>query len=149
CYEGANDTAPSFYILEAGTAAGQPKVLFYGERLGQWIKNQHVGYDPTPFSSPKNYYNGILRMREDDPNEPHTLTVEGRTSIDADWYIQVNVTYHQLTAPPAYKPLSLILEAAARVGCVAKALGVDTDASIDIATTVLGGSLEWITKPGE
>ena len=40
-------------------------------------------------------------------------------------------------------------EAAARVGCVGKALGVDMDASINVASTVLGGSLEWIAKPGD
>jgi len=149
CYTNATDRAPSFYLLEAGTATGQPKVLFYGEAIGTWIKHQHTAYQPTPFSSPNNYYNGVLRMREDDPNEPHTLVVEGRTGRDAEWYIQVSVTYHGSSTASAYKPLSLILEAAARVGVVGKALGVKTDASIDIATAFFGGSLEWIIKPGE
>jgi hypothetical protein len=148
CYERVDDKAPSFYILEGGTATGQPKVLFYGEALGAWIKNQHTAYQPTPFSGPSNYYNGVLRMRDDDPNEPATLTVEGRTSIDAEWYIQVSVTYHGSARPAAYNPLSLILEAAARVGVVGKALRVETDASIDVATMFLGRSLDWIVKPG-
>jgi hypothetical protein len=75
--------------------------------------------------------------------------VQGHTKIDEGPYIQVTVQYSSSDQPSRYKPLDLIFEAAARVGTVGEVLGASLDASITLATSLRGESLEWIAKPGE
>ncbi|HEX3139939.1 MAG TPA: hypothetical protein VHQ87_07785, partial [Rhizobacter sp.] len=48
-YKKKNDPLPSCYILEAGTATGQPKVLYLGKTIGATI-NAYSGYQPSPFA---------------------------------------------------------------------------------------------------
>ena len=66
----AGSTSPSAYILEAGTANGQPKVVFLGKTMDTKI-NQYSGYQPTPFACSTDAYTGTLSMNGDSPDELH------------------------------------------------------------------------------
>jgi hypothetical protein len=146
-YDTEDAPGPSFYILEAGTATGQPKVLFYGEKVNEWIINKQTSYQPTPFCSPANFYSGILKMSPTDPDEISSLTIQSRTAVDSNPYIQIDVTYKPQRVPPMYKPLDLILEAAARVGIIGDAIGIDPGTETKIAAALFGGKLDWIQDP--
>lgn len=82
--------APSCYILEAGTATGQPKVLFLGKTIDTTI-NQYSSYKPTPFSCPDNAYTGSLALEGDSPSQ---LIIKARKIIDN----QSQPHYMELTA---------------------------------------------------
>ncbi len=153
CYAEANDDVPSFYILEAGTATGEARVLFIAEGMGA-IVNKQTSYQPTSFSKPTNYYNGKLTMHADPPGEPDVLVV---TSTDTSGqgpdagetpYIQITLTYQKLPGPQGYDPVGIILQAAARVGLIGKALGIDPGVPEDVAAVLFGWSLAWISPPG-
>ena len=50
-YRKKTDAAPSCYILEAGTATGQPKVVYLGKKIGSPI-NAYAGYRRRPSPAP-------------------------------------------------------------------------------------------------
>ena len=88
---------PSCYILEAGTATGQAKVLFLGKQPDAVI-DQYSGYKPTPFSCPDNAYHGSLTLENDNPrqlhiqarkiiagaSQPHYMDVSARFTEESD-----------------------------------------------------------------
>jgi len=74
-YASPTAAAPFCYILEAGTATGQPKVLYLGKTIDSTI-NAYSGYQPTPFACPSHAYTGQLTLSGDDPA---TLRVTSRT----------------------------------------------------------------------
>lgn len=55
-YRAGRGDLPSFYVLEAGMATGEPKVLFFAPELDHRIVSQS-GYRPTPFSDANHVYN--------------------------------------------------------------------------------------------
>lgn len=73
-YAAPTDAVPFCYILEAGTATGQPKVLYLGKTIASTI-NSYSGYQPTPFACPSHAYTGNLTLNGDDPA---TLRVTSR-----------------------------------------------------------------------
>jgi hypothetical protein len=155
CYANATDTQPSFFIIEAGTATGVPMVTFLSPDMSPII-NKNTQYKPTPFSRTDNYYSAWLEMNPAQPDEPQQMIVTttdtsgGPTDPDVGDtpYVQVRITYEKQTAPPAYSPLGLILEAAARVGVIGSAIGVDPGVTEDIAKLLLSWTLSWEEKPG-
>jgi hypothetical protein len=83
---------PTCYILEAGTATGQPKVLYLGKAIGTTI-NAWSGYQPTPFACPTHAYTGQLTLTGDDPKLLHitSRTVNGGTSQAP--YIDISIEF--------------------------------------------------------
>jgi hypothetical protein len=89
----ASDRSPSCYILEAGTATGQPKVLYLGKEVGRPI-NAYSGYSPTPFACPSHAYLGTLTVKESD--EPDQLKISSRVikdGISQQPYIDITITW--------------------------------------------------------
>jgi len=91
-YAQPGDTIPFCYILEAGTATGQPKVLYLGKTIDAKI-NAYSGYQPTPFACPSHAYTGQLTLEGDDPRTLRVTSreVEGGTSKPP--YIDVQVEF--------------------------------------------------------
>jgi hypothetical protein len=149
CYDTPGAAAPTSYILEAGTATGQPQVLFPSQGMNP-ILNRQTSYEPTPFSKSTNFYSGKLTMNG---NEPQSLVV---SSTDTSGqgpgagptpYITVTIQYTKLAAPPSYDPLALLVEAAARVGIIGNAIGVNPGIAPEIAAALAGWALSWVNKP--
>lgn len=92
-YKNKSDRRPSCYILEAGTATGQPKVLYLGKEIGQPI-NAYSGYSPTPFACPNHAYLGTLTVKNDD--DPDQLRISSRVIKDGTSqqpYIDVTIQW--------------------------------------------------------
>jgi len=92
-FKKATDKSPSCYILEAGTATGQPKVLYLGKEIGQAI-NAYSGYSPTPFACPSHAYLGTLTVK--DVDEPDQLKISSRVvqdGVSQQPYIDITITW--------------------------------------------------------
>lgn len=92
-YKNKTDRVPSCYILEAGTATGQPKVLYLGKAPGATI-NTYSGYRPTPFACPTHAYLGTLTLKNDD--DPDRLQISSREitgGVSKQPYIDVDIRF--------------------------------------------------------
>jgi hypothetical protein len=124
CHANEADTAPSFFVLEAGVATGQARIPFLGRTMASVI-NAQTQYSPTSFSQPWHYYRGTLAMKADAPDEPSTLIIEVFTDPPPDGkYLEVIVQYESRADPVMTNPFQLTVEAGARVQAIADALGV-------------------------
>lgn len=123
-YEKQHSTKPSFFILEAGLATGEPMVLYFAPTMDHVIQ-QHTGYVPTPFTKASNWYVSTLSMTG---NEPNLLAIEGTESLDERPYITITCQYAVLS--DAGKPIfpgSQTMEAGVRLATIATALGCTLD----------------------
>jgi hypothetical protein len=90
-YKKASDPAPSCYILEAGTATGQPKVVYLGKKIGEPI-NAFSGYKPTPFACPDHAYHGTLTVKNtDDPDRLHITSRKITEGVSSQPYMDVDI----------------------------------------------------------
>ena len=85
---------PTCFILEAGTALGQPKVLYLGKTIQTRI-NRVSGYKPTAFSCADNAYTGEIQLSG---HEPVKLRITARDIMDrgtksAAPYMDLNVKF--------------------------------------------------------
>jgi hypothetical protein len=94
-YEDASQ-GPSCYILEAGTATGQPKVLFLGATLESSI-NRFSGYKPTPFSCPDNAYLGRMHFDGDSPKQLHIKARKIVNNVSQPHYMELMISFSEQT----------------------------------------------------
>ena len=86
------ELAPSCYILEAGTATGQPKVLFLGQNM-QSVIDAPSGYKPTPFACADHVYTGRLSVQNDSPKLLEIKARKLESGTSQPHYIEVNVRF--------------------------------------------------------
>lgn len=135
-YRSPSDRVPTHYVLEAGTATGQPAVT-YDARVGRDTGIRRAGYSPTPFSKVSDYYLGRLEMAGD---EIVSLSVDALKSRSAAPYLQVRVDYERVDAIDPIWPGWLIAQAAARVGAIGLARG---EPGLELLFAVAAPFLEW------
>jgi hypothetical protein len=130
CFKRKTDTAPAFYILEAGLATGQARMPFLGRTMESEIVAQ-TQYKPTSFSEPYHFYRGKLTMYAAAPSEPHSLSVKVYQRPPAAFgqppsgeYIDVTVVYEKRPNPKLTNPFHLTIAAGARVQAIADVLGI-------------------------
>lgn len=144
-YRYKNDSVPSFYILEAGTAQGEAKSLFFSNKMEQIIAGP-ARYKATPFSSKKNRYRGQLRMKE---NEPSLLFIWSHAPRTGKLpYIRVRAKFKEISAKEA-KPqyaLSLLFKAQRRIALLAKLMRVKKQ-DIGNFFKKKAEKLDWVIKP--
>lgn len=97
---------PSFYVLEAGTATGDPKVPFACPTLDGTIV-AYSNYHPTPFSRKDHVYRGSLRVVGDNP-VLLSMTSEATPHTP---YISLSATFTETTTPRNIWPGFLIVRA--------------------------------------
>src|SRR4029077_8046228 len=61
-YRNKADRGPSFYLLEAGTATGDAKMIYFSPSMKP-ITSVTSYYLPTPFVTMRNTYSGGLTMK--------------------------------------------------------------------------------------
>ena len=101
---------PSFYVLEAGTATGDPKVPYACPTIDGGVV-AYSDYKPTPFASKSHVYRGSLRVVGDSPDllsvwaeaKPHTP------------YLKLEAQFTETTTPQNIWPGFLIVRAIAIV----------------------------------
>jgi hypothetical protein len=141
---------PSFYLLEAGMATGEPKVLFFAKTMDTTIVDW-TNYTPTPFSAPDHRYEGKLVVTPQ--GEPVSLCVKAfrkpknGNAFERDPYVQVDVSYVKQTGPSELVPAAITAAAALRVAAIADAIGMDPFDPFTGLMADLGLALPWIQKP--
>ncbi|MET0386321.1 MAG: hypothetical protein ABW321_10205 [Polyangiales bacterium] len=118
---------PSCYILEAGTATGQAKVLYLGKTLDVTI-NQYTGYKPSPFASPSHAYTGKLTLDHDNPK---LLSVTARAIVDGRSqtpYMRLDARFSEQTGTIRNIWSGLLIARAAAIVAIRQARGLDDGA---------------------
>lgn len=144
-YRHANDPEPSFFILEAGTATGQAKQLYFAPTLDTTIV-QRSGYEPTPFSKAEDFYRGQLIM---DGNDPATLTIASSRERTSDPYITIEAEFTREVPSEVTFPGVETAVAALRVETIARGMQWDLNLFEELMAEVGERLLEWDQKPPE
>lgn len=142
-YRSLSDARPSFYLLEAGTATGEAKVLYFGKTIDTVIK-QTSWYLPTPYASPENTYHGQIEV---DGGDPVHLSVKSFEPRHENPYVQVSVRYERVTSLSPPWPGDLTLEAAKRVCLIGRTMGLPSNVPLEGVMALLGEGLDWGHKP--
>jgi hypothetical protein len=103
-------TLPSFYVLEAGTVTGEPKVPFACATIDGNIV-AYTDYQPTPFAKKSHVYRGSLQVVGDNPD---VLTITSEATAHSP-YIRITAKFTETTTPKNIWPGFLIVRAAAIV----------------------------------
>lgn len=133
------------WILEAGMATGEAMVL-YASPHGQPIERVSW-YQPTPFSSPNNWYRGAATFDDHGPATLHVQVSTPEERAQKQVHTEVAVIYERLSLPVASPtfPAKLTAEAAMRVAAIAVARGDKNP--LFLALAPFGHALEWSKRP--
>lgn len=116
---------PCFYILEGGSASGQPKALYVGKDMTTVI-HQKSGFSFTPLACADNWYRGGLEMNSamDHPQRVYLTSSQERDgSFD---YLDLSVRYFiSKGTKRVIAPFELQVEAAMRVLAITEQIGCD------------------------
>lgn len=116
---------PCFYILEGGSATGQPKALYPAKDMTTLI-HQQSGFSFTPLACSKNWYKGGLEMKTDlrHPKRVYLTSAQERDgSFD---YLDLSVRYFvSKDTQRVIAPFELQVEAAMRVLAISKQMGCE------------------------
>jgi len=103
-------TTPSFYVLEAGTATGDPKVPYACPTIDGGVV-AYTDYKPTPFAAKGHVYRGSLRVVGDAP-DLLSVWVEAKPHTP---YLKLEAQFTETTTPQNIWPGFLIVRAIAIV----------------------------------
>jgi len=146
-YRNKADRGPSFYMLEAGTATGDARMIYFSPDMKP-ITSVTSYYLPTPFVSMRNTYSGGLTMAaaplEDEPDQ---LVVDSHAVGDKDAYIRVTVKYKRAPEMDLPLPSELTADAGARVALIAKTMGVTSAVELQDLLAHIGKNLFWQEVP--
>jgi hypothetical protein len=146
-YRKKTDRGPSFYLLEAGTATGAAKMIYFSPDMKP-IQSVTSYYLPTPFVSMRNTYSGGVTMKPaPEEDEPEQLVVESRAPGEKDPYITVTVRYQRAPTFSLPLPIELTADAGARVSLIAEAMGLRNAEELEPVLAGLAVTLHWIEFP--
>lgn len=141
------DRGPSFYLLEAGTANGEAKMIYFSPSLRP-IERTASYYLPTPFVSMRNTYSGELAMHAaPHEDEPRRLIVRSYAEGAAEPYHQVTVQYRRASWLDRPETLQLIIAAGARVGLIGHLMGLANIVDLEPFLVNLARNLHWREYP--
>jgi hypothetical protein len=143
-YEHADDETPSFFIVEAGTADGQPKVLYLARHMDEALL-YFTGYHPSPLTMGNQIYHSRLTM---DGDEPVELVVEASADPDTRPHLRILARFEREALEELPTPYASTAEAAVRVMTIGRAIGVDVAGAPGRFLGALGASrLAWNDEP--
>jgi hypothetical protein len=146
-YRAKADRGPSFYLLEAGTATGDAKMIYFSPDMKP-IERVTSYYLPTPFVTMSNTYSGGITMRPaPDEDEPDQLVIHSRVPGDRDPYITVTLHYRRAPTMDLPLPIEITADAGARVALIAKAMGIASAVELQPVLAELGKTLRWQEVP--
>jgi len=146
-YRNASDRGPSFYILEAGTATGDAKMVYFSPNMNP-IDSATSYYLPTPFVSMRNTYSGGITMQPaPQEDEPQRLVVRSYTEGSKDPYITVSVKYRRVSSLDLPAPVEITADAGARVALIAKTMGLTSAVALQEFLSNIGRNLSWREYP--
>lgn len=146
-YRAATDRTPSFYLLEAGTATGEAKMIYFSPDMRP-IPRVTSYYLPTPFVSLRNTYSGVMTMRAaPEEDEPDRLIVRSYAVGQKEPYITVSVKYQRAPVLDLPAPIEITADAGARVALIAKTMGLSSAVELQTFLSNLGRNLSWREVP--
>lgn len=111
-------------VVEAGMATGQPRVLYWLPKMGEWV-TRRSWYEPTPDSSPKHFYRA--RLSVDEARRPSRLEIHRFNSdpelVSVEPVMAIDVRFERHVQPLLEYPGELLFQAACRVAAVQHAMG--------------------------
>ncbi len=146
-YEHEGDPRPIFYVFEAGTATGQPKVLYLGATLDA-IVEERSGYEPTPLSSADNWYSGGLRFAANG-NDPEVLFMRASREREGEPHLRLHVEYSILAGEAKPVPAEGIVEAAMRMLAVQRGMKLDQNLVERLVGEAGLSLLDWVDRPDQ
>lgn len=150
-YENANDTRPSFYFLEAGSAQGNPEALYTTEHMEAQI-HTYAGFAFTPFACDKNWYTGGLRMDQQGIEPAVVFNSVAQLRDGQRHYLELTAEYSVLPAESLTVkwPILAQIEASLRVFALAQGMDVTLFQPVELQN-LLGDCArriyQWITLP--
>lgn len=145
-FTNATDTLPSFYVLESGSAQGNPEVLYFAPSMGVPI-HQEAGFSFTPFACKSNWYTGTLTM-DSSGTEPANITISIAQEKDGTrHYMTLSVDYAVSEPAEVILPVALQAEAAMRVFAIAQGMGCELEWWEEALGDCARLSFDWTTKP--
>lgn len=121
----ADDALPCFYILEGGSASGQPKALYVAKDMDTRILQQ-AGFSFTPLTCKQNWYKGGVEMKTDMRHPARVFLTSSQERDGKFDYIDLSVTYTVVKDPRrVIAPFELQVEAAMRVLAIAEQMGCE------------------------
>jgi hypothetical protein len=146
-YRAATDRTPSFYLLEAGTATGEAKMIYFSPNMKP-IPSVTSYYLPTPFVSLRNTYSGVMTMRAaPQEDEPDRLVVRSYAVGQKEPYITVSVKYQRAPVLDLPAPIEITADAGARVALIARTMGLSSAVELQTFLSNLGRNLSWREVP--
>ena len=145
-YAKADDDKPIFYVLESGSAQGNPEVLYFAADMSATILAE-AGFQFTPFACKANWYTGKLIMDRAGV-EPSMVTISIAQERDGQrHYLDLTASYAVSEPGKGVWPVTLQIEAAMRVFALAQGMGC----SLALWERALGelarAHFDWITAP--
>ncbi|MEP7121018.1 MAG: hypothetical protein ABJE95_08920 [Byssovorax sp.] len=141
------DRAPSFYLLEAGTATGDAKMIYFSPDMKP-IDSVTSYYLPTPFVTMANTYSGgITMLPAPSEDEPDQLVIQSRSPGEKDPYITVTLKYRRALTLDLPLPIEITVDAGARVALIAKAMGIASAVELQPVLADLARTLHWQEVP--
>jgi hypothetical protein len=125
-YSRADQTElPCFYILEGGSASGQPKVLYLAKDMNALI-HQRSGFSFTPLACANNWYKGGLEMKTDMRHPARVYLTSAQERDGRFDYLDLSVRYTVVKdVRRVVAPFELQVEAAMRVLAIAEQIGCE------------------------
>jgi hypothetical protein len=146
-YRKKADRGPAFYMLEAGTATGDAKMIYFSPDM-KMIPSVTSYYLPTPFVTMNNTYSGGVTMKPaPDEDEPEQLVIHSHTPGDKDPYITVTLKYRRSPTMDVPLPFEITADAAARIALIAKTMGLSSAIELQPALAELANTLHWKQYP--
>lgn len=146
-YEHEGDPRPCFYVFEAGTATGQPKVLYLAPTLDATVE-ERSGYEPTPLSSADHWYTGGLRFAASG-NDPEVLFMRASKERGGEPHLRLHVEYAIAEGDPQLVPAEEMVEAAMRMLAVQRGLALDQNLVEKLIGEAGLNLLGWVDRPDE
>ena len=146
-----SSSRPSFYILEGGSASGQPRSLYIAQDLDTPI-HQRAGFRFTPMSCDNFWYTGGLEL--DAAGHPKQVSVRVcRAAVSTRGFFELEVRYAREQNPRrVISPFGLQVEAAMRVLAITEQAGCELEVGDGGMAQPIGGpigeaALKWDIKP--
>jgi hypothetical protein len=145
-YERASDKQASFFVLESGSAQGNPAVLYYAPTMGATVLEQ-AGFQFTPFACKTNWYTGKLIMNRA-KTEPSVLSIAIAQERDGKrHYLELTASFEVVEPGKVVWPVALQIQAALRVFAIAQGMGC----KLELWEWGLGqlgrSAFDWIAEP--
>ena len=148
-YEKSSDTQPAYYMLESGSAQGNPEAIYPARELGDPVETQ-AGFAFTPFACASNWYTGGLQMNGSKTEPSSVLNSVNQVKDGQRNYLELRADYTVVEPPErVIWPLQAQIEASLRVFALAQGMDVELIEKVvqDLLAACARKIYDWDVEP--